>query len=297
LTTPRSVMDAPSLVFRAHGAALRLLSGDAGRHFTGLGQACRAYRNLTQRTKRRLTHLDSAAALLRHITQVGVDEFLVELENEIAAMAPTDRTPRAPTPSRSVAGATPAAQVPVGFAPPGTEPGTPGVDPMLFGGTAPDAFSGGGGEGAKLDARMFDLRADIAEGMATLVAEKKRLDAYREQLQEMVAQVRRGVQSSFEATQRNAVIADDGEDVPGTVQAPAASALEPGGRRVRFAQVVEECTFPAPTGSSPDLAAPAVGCGVGVGSPPRRLRRSTAVHADFESPELHEARAALCALD
>jgi len=127
LTTPRSVMDAPSLVFRAHGAALRLLSGDAGRHFTGLGQACRAYRNLTQRTKRRLTHLDSAAALLRHITQVGVDEFLVELENEIAAMAPTDRTPRAPTPSRSVAGATPAAQVPAGFAPPGTEPGTPGV--------------------------------------------------------------------------------------------------------------------------------------------------------------------------
>lgn len=63
----------------AHGAALRLVSAHCQRPFIGLTQAARALPRLPKQLRRRLSHLDVASHIVRHLTEQTVASFLDEL--------------------------------------------------------------------------------------------------------------------------------------------------------------------------------------------------------------------------
>lgn len=64
------VIAAP-FVFEAHGRCLQALSSSSGVQYTGLVAAARVLR-LPSALRRKLTQLDHAAAVVRHITEPGI---------------------------------------------------------------------------------------------------------------------------------------------------------------------------------------------------------------------------------
>ena len=74
-----SVGDAELLVFELHRRSLTMTSGKVGRHLQGLRQGASSLRGqLSNRAHRRLSMIDLAYTLLRHITSASVEEFLGE---------------------------------------------------------------------------------------------------------------------------------------------------------------------------------------------------------------------------
>ena len=74
--------EAINLIYSCHGAALRTISQDAGKHFTGLSYAARymtATHRAPSRLLRRLKQLDNAFAVARHITSQSCEELMREL--------------------------------------------------------------------------------------------------------------------------------------------------------------------------------------------------------------------------
>ena len=80
-----SFENAEALVGRLHGCALRLLASHADQHYTGIAQASRSL-PLSGRMRKKLQRLDSAFAVLRHITEPYVEHFLADLEAELTCI-------------------------------------------------------------------------------------------------------------------------------------------------------------------------------------------------------------------
>ena len=73
------------LVF-VRGEALRAVCKSTGRHFNGLAQAARSARALgavSRRTEKKLMAIDTACALVRHISEPSVHTFLGKLRQEL----------------------------------------------------------------------------------------------------------------------------------------------------------------------------------------------------------------------
>ena len=79
-------LSAPQLILGLHGDALRSLSDAMGVHPQGLGAIARAAlrgKRISGRTCKRLTRLDDAFAVVRHITASYASGFLAELSAEL----------------------------------------------------------------------------------------------------------------------------------------------------------------------------------------------------------------------
>ena len=79
---------ADALVCSLHGAALRSLSAALGTHIQGLQQGARLARQrglVTPKLFRKLTLIDHAYALVRHITEPGMAEFMADLQASLSA--------------------------------------------------------------------------------------------------------------------------------------------------------------------------------------------------------------------
>ena len=77
---------AAALVFELHGCALRQLSDSCEMHFVGLSQAARVARRrgkLSDKLAAKLTKVDVAFALLRHITSFSVESTIHLLVDEL----------------------------------------------------------------------------------------------------------------------------------------------------------------------------------------------------------------------
>ena len=84
---------AATLAIEAHGSALRLAAEISGFHFQGLAAlaGCLRKRGCSdRRLLRRLSALDAAVGLLRHITVVSIQDFEKDLKLELAKMAQMD---------------------------------------------------------------------------------------------------------------------------------------------------------------------------------------------------------------
>ena len=86
-----SLAMAAELTLEAHGKLLRLAAPVGGLHFQGLGALAASLRRAgcpSKRLLRRLSQLDDAAGVLRHITVVSVKELELELEQALAFLKP-----------------------------------------------------------------------------------------------------------------------------------------------------------------------------------------------------------------
>ena len=105
---------AESLLLHLHGDLLRALSTGIGAHITGLQQGARlAGRSglIDKRTVKKLTLVDHAFTIVRHLTEPGCQQFLGELRTALATV-PTLQPPQttslaAPSPSTAPAAMTP----------------------------------------------------------------------------------------------------------------------------------------------------------------------------------------------
>ena len=80
--------EASELIFTLHGRVLRSMAAASGQHCSGLAQAARFNRQaLGPRLSRRCMNLDTALALLRHITAVSAEEFAAEISTALTAEA------------------------------------------------------------------------------------------------------------------------------------------------------------------------------------------------------------------
>eukprot|EP00969_Alexandrium_andersonii_P042904 1881713-Alexandrium_andersonii.AAC.1 len=67
----------------AHGSVLRKVAAKTGRHFSGLFAASKYLHgnsNASSRLLRRMRNLDTAAAVVRHITDISVDSMLADVD-------------------------------------------------------------------------------------------------------------------------------------------------------------------------------------------------------------------------
>ena len=81
-------MDAAGEIFALHGEVLRLLCGQLGSHFDGVSSAARAaFRagSLSSSRKRKITELDVAYHLVRHITAASSKKFMDDLVMEMSS--------------------------------------------------------------------------------------------------------------------------------------------------------------------------------------------------------------------
>ena len=76
-------MDAASLVFHAHGEALRRLAVACRFHPQGLTEAARKCRKLSNPLKRRLERLDTTFCVLRHITGPYIENLIDDVDREL----------------------------------------------------------------------------------------------------------------------------------------------------------------------------------------------------------------------
>ena len=105
---------AESLLLHLHGDLLRALSTGIGAHITGLQQGARlAGRSglIDKRMVKKLTLVDHAFTIVRHLTEPGCQQFLGELRTALATV-PTLQPPQttslaAPSPSTAPAAMTP----------------------------------------------------------------------------------------------------------------------------------------------------------------------------------------------
>eukprot|EP00929_Paragymnodinium_shiwhaense_P047488 TRINITY_DN24088_c0_g1_i1.p1 TRINITY_DN24088_c0_g1~~TRINITY_DN24088_c0_g1_i1.p1 ORF type:complete len:242 (+),score=36.35 TRINITY_DN24088_c0_g1_i1:80-805(+) len=79
--------DAACLIFELHGKLLRAVAAAANQHFEGLGQAsrCKALK-LSSRQRRKLTQIDAAFQIVRHITKVSSVKCLKEFEEHFTTL-------------------------------------------------------------------------------------------------------------------------------------------------------------------------------------------------------------------
>ena len=86
-------MDAPSsdlLILALHGRLLRALAVEVGQHFQGLAQAARSLKRagrLSPATASKLTKVDTAFNLVRHVTAVSAGRFEEDLLMEMRRTA------------------------------------------------------------------------------------------------------------------------------------------------------------------------------------------------------------------
>ena len=79
---------AESLVLELHGMLLRLVSRRSGHHFQGLSQAARHLRKLgllDNKTVQKLIRIDNAFNIVRHITSVSVDSYVLSVSRLLEA--------------------------------------------------------------------------------------------------------------------------------------------------------------------------------------------------------------------
>ena len=74
------------LVFTLHGMLLRTIAAATGTHFVGLGAAARQLRRekrIFPNTAKKLVTLEAALGLLRHITSVSAEAFVLGVQHEL----------------------------------------------------------------------------------------------------------------------------------------------------------------------------------------------------------------------
>ena len=85
---------AAALTLEAHGRLIRLLAKIGGLHCQGLGALAASLRRsgcTSSRLLRRLSQLDAAAGVLRHITVISVAELEADLKMELVKLGAADR--------------------------------------------------------------------------------------------------------------------------------------------------------------------------------------------------------------
>eukprot|EP00929_Paragymnodinium_shiwhaense_P092108 TRINITY_DN51997_c0_g1_i2.p1 TRINITY_DN51997_c0_g1~~TRINITY_DN51997_c0_g1_i2.p1 ORF type:complete len:386 (+),score=60.53 TRINITY_DN51997_c0_g1_i2:61-1158(+) len=90
-----------------HGQVLRGIADLTNVHFQGLAQAARALRQdkaISNKSAKKLAHLDIAYNLTRHITNAYADSFLGDITKEIKHNARSRSVPKAPAPLHSTGG-------------------------------------------------------------------------------------------------------------------------------------------------------------------------------------------------